>query len=34
MVDFFIQISVAGVALMLVAPIMDYFVKRSLLKEV
>ena len=34
MVDFFIQISVAGVALMLVAPIMDYFVKQSLLKEV
>ncbi len=29
--DFFIQISIAGVALMLVAPVMDYFVKRYLL---
>lgn len=29
--DFFIQISIAGVALMLVAPVMDYFVKRYLM---
>lgn len=29
--DFFIQISIAGVALILVAPVMDYFVKRHLL---
>lgn len=29
--DFFIQISIAGVALVLIAPVMDYFVKRHLL---
>lgn len=29
--DFFIQISIAGVALVLIAPVMDYFVKRRLL---
>lgn len=33
MVDFFIQISIAGIVLLIVAPIMDYFVKRSLLKS-
>lgn len=29
--EFFIQISIAGVALVLIAPVMDYFVKRRLL---
>lgn len=29
--EFFIQISIAGVALVLIAPVMDYFVKRHLL---
>ena len=29
--EFFIQISIAGVSLVLIAPVMDYFVKRRLL---
>ena len=33
MADFFIEVSIAGAALTLVAPIMDYFVRRSLLKN-
>lgn len=30
--DFVIQISIAGVALVLIAPVMDYFVKHHLLQ--
>lgn len=30
--EFFIQISIAGVSLVLIAPVMDYFVKRRLLR--
>lgn len=29
--EFFIQISIAGVVLVFIAPVMDYFVKRRLL---
>lgn len=34
MKEFFIEIGIAGTILLISAPIMDYFVRRSLLKKI